>query len=156
MKPVRSFERVLVVGWEDQLRATTNFIPNSVNFTKMWYEIIPSLAAVTTFLGVPTLLIAGIHKIAYNNVSKVCGCLKFYFFSSFISGFWLSVLWRLNTFSYSFYCRTCEGFVIRMSLSNLRTFKSSSCRVKLQIIERAFLTDLTTWVILINHKESKY
>ncbi|XP_069972472.1 NADH dehydrogenase [ubiquinone] 1 alpha subcomplex subunit 1 [Penaeus vannamei] len=34
----------------------------------MWYEIIPSLAAVTTFLGVPTLLIAGIHKVAYGNL----------------------------------------------------------------------------------------
>ncbi|KAG7169485.1 NADH dehydrogenase [ubiquinone] 1 alpha subcomplex subunit 1-like [Homarus americanus] len=33
----------------------------------MWYNIIPSFAIVTGALGLPALIIAGLHKLAYNN-----------------------------------------------------------------------------------------
>lgn len=33
----------------------------------MWFEILPSMAAVAGLLGVPALAIAGIHKLVYGN-----------------------------------------------------------------------------------------
>ncbi|XP_071517493.1 uncharacterized protein ND-MWFE [Panulirus ornatus] len=34
----------------------------------MWYNIIPSFAAVTAFMGIPAIFIAGINKLAYGNL----------------------------------------------------------------------------------------
>ncbi|XP_069944684.1 uncharacterized protein ND-MWFE [Cherax quadricarinatus] len=36
----------------------------------MWYNIIPSFSLVVGALGLPAILIAGLHKLAYDNLYK--------------------------------------------------------------------------------------